>query len=202
MLKNIYKMLSEIRYMREKISNHLLLKICGVQLLGKPKVIRGILTIRSCRKLSIILGAGVMINSGKRYNIIGNDFRTVLRTIQNGQIVIGKNVGVSNSSIVSAIGITIEDDVMIGGNCQIFDTDFHPIDYEKRKLYDADGGKAKPILIKQGAFIGANVLILKGVTIGSGAVIGAGSVVAHDIPDGEMWAGNPAKCIKTLYGDN
>ena len=50
--------------------------------------------------------------------------------------------------------------------------------------------------IKRGAFLGANTIIVKPVTIGENAVVGAGSVVPKDIPDGEIWAGTPAKFIK------
>ncbi len=196
--KKVYDVIAKMRYAKEDIVNQLLFKLCGVIVKGTPKNIRGILTIRSCQKGSIEFGDNITIMSGKQYNIIGNDFRTVLRTIQNGKITIGNSVGISNSAIVSAIGIVIEDDVMIGGNCQIFDTDFHPISFENRKVHDEDGGKAKPIYIKQGAFIGANTMILKGVTIGERAVIGAGSVVASDVPDGEVWAGNPARFIKKI----
>lgn len=52
--------------------------------------------------------------------------------------------------------------------------------------------------IKDNAFIGAHSIILKGVTIGEKSIIGAGSVVARDVPDGEIWAGNPAKFIKNI----
>ena len=46
------------------------------------------------------------------------------------------------------------------------------------------------------AFIGARTIISKPVKIGKGAVVGAGSVVTKDIPEGEVWAGNPAKFIR------
>ena len=195
MMKQVYKVLSAIRYFREDVVNQLLFKITGVAVMGKPKNIRGIVTIRSGYKGSITIGSNVTIMSGKKYNIIGNDFRTVFRTLQNGEIILGNNVGIANSTIVSASSVTIEDNVMIGGNCQIFDTDFHPIAYSERMEHDAEGGKSKPIRIREGAFIGANSMILKGVTIGRHSVIGAGSVVAKDIPDGEIWRGNPAVYI-------
>ena len=54
----------------------------GVNMEGKPKNIRGVVTIRSNCKGSITLGSNVTIMSGKKYNIIGNDFRTVFRTLQ------------------------------------------------------------------------------------------------------------------------
>ena len=55
-----------------------------------------------------------------------------------------------------------------------------------------------PILIKEGAFIGARSIILKGVTIGRHSVVGAGYVVLKDVPDNCIVAGNPAKIIKNL----
>lgn len=52
------------------------------------------------------------------------------------------------------------------------------------------------IRIKDNAFIGANTVICNSVTIGSNSIVGAGSVVTKDIPDNEIWAGNPARFIK------
>lgn len=58
--------------------------------------------------------------------------------------------------------------------------------------------KTAPIKIKKGAFIGANSIILKGVEIGENSVIGAGSVVTQNVPDKEIWAGNPARFISYI----
>ena len=60
------------------------------------------------------------------------------------------------------------------------------------------GGATIPVVIKDGAFIGAHCIILKGVSIGEKSVVGAGSVVTKSIPDGEIWAGNPAKFIRRI----
>ena len=77
---------------------------------------------------------------------------------------------------------------------KIWDTDFHAIEYNDRcKNVNI---KSAPIFIKEGAFIGACSIILKGVTIGKHSVIGAGSVVTKNIPDNEIWGGNPARFIK------
>ena len=54
--------------------------------------------------------------------------------------------------------------------------------------------------IMHGARIGANTTILPGVTIGEEAVIGAGSVVTKDVPPGEWWWGNPARCQRQPLG--
>jgi acetyltransferase-like isoleucine patch superfamily enzyme len=53
----------------------------------------------------------------------------------------------------------------------------------------------KDITIGEDAYIGLNAIIICS-SVGNGAVVGAGSVVTHDVPDNEVWAGVPAKCIK------
>lgn len=100
-------------------------------------------------------------------------------------VVIGNNVTVK-CGVQLWDGITIEDDVFIGPNAT-FTNDKYP--RSKNKDY-----KLKRTLVKKGASIGANATILCGVTIGENALIGAGSVVTKDIPDGELWYGNPASC--------
>jgi acetyltransferase-like isoleucine patch superfamily enzyme len=84
----------------------------------------------------------------------------------------------------------------VGGGTKIYDTDFHWLEFEKR--ISEPGGKTAPVIIKDGAFIGAHCIILKGVSIGEKSIVGAGSVVTKSIPDGEIWAGNPAKFIKRV----
>lgn len=147
---------------------------------------------------NIEIGRNVSINSGYKYNPIGGSDRTILFTHGNGKIIIGNNVGISNSAIVAADNITIEDNVMIGGNCKIYDTDFHSIKNEHRMQKPDTHIKTAPVYIMEGAFIGAHSIILKGVIIGKHSVIGAGSVVTKSVPDGEIWAGNPAHFIRKV----
>ncbi len=158
--------------------------------------LRGKINFYCSNKQSILIGNNCIINSGIPFNQIGGDHITVLRTEAGGKITIGNNVGISNSAIVSFSHIDIEDDVMIGGDCKVFDSDFHSIYYEQRML--DTGAKAAPIKICKGAFIGCSSIVLKGVTIGKYAVIGAGSVVTNSIPPRELWAGNPARFIKRI----
>ena len=58
--------------------------------------------------------------------------------------------------------------------------------------------KVGKIHVKSGVFIGCRSIILPGVTIGKNSVIGAGSVVTKNVGDYEVWAGNPARFIKTI----
>jgi acetyltransferase-like isoleucine patch superfamily enzyme len=166
--------------------------------IAKDVVLNGEVIFFSDEKGGITIGNGTRVNSGKIYNPIGGDTRSILRTIGKGQIKIGNNVGISNSSLIAMSSIEIEDDVRIGGSCKIYDNDFHSIDYTHRLENPDTDIKYASILIKKGAFIGADSLILKGVTIGEKSVIGAGSVVTKNIPNGEIWAGNPARFIKKI----
>lgn len=170
----------------------------GIEFAGAPLEINGTPTVQKSRRGSIVIGKNLKLNSGKKYNAIGGDTRAVFKTIGEGRIEIGEDVGISNSAFVSTVSITVKDHVMIGGGCKFWDTDFHPLDYESRvQSYEAPGTSA-PIVIEEGAFIGAGTIVLKGVTIGARAVIGAGSVVTKDVPAGEIWAGNPAVKVRDL----
>jgi acetyltransferase-like isoleucine patch superfamily enzyme len=116
-----------------------------------------------------------------------------------GKIAIGENVGISNSSLCCGNrSITIGNDVLIGGSCKLYATDFHQLSILDRKENNIANIKSGDIVISEGAFIGASCIILKGVHIGKNAVIGAGSVVTNNVPDNELWAGNPARFVKKL----
>ena len=117
---------------------------------------------------------------------------------KNAKLTIGEDVGFSNSTICCREEITIGDHTIIGGNSKIWDTDFHPTSIEQRKIDIDSNAKTSPISIGKYVFIGADVTIMKGVSIGDFAVIGAGSVVRSNIPDNEVWAGNPAVFVKKL----
>ena len=144
----------------------------------------------------IVIGDNVRINSSRASNPIGGDTKTILFAKGNGRIRIGDGCGISNATLFACESITLGKQILVGGGTKIYDTDFHWLDFEKR--IHKTGGQAKPVTIKDGAFIGANCIILKGVTIGEKSVIGAGSVVTKSVPDREIWAGNPAKFIRKL----
>ena len=104
---------------------------------------------------------------------------------------IGKNVVIMNGfQCMSAGGLLIEDGVMISLNCTIA-TNNHDV-------YDRMVITCKPVHIKKNAWLGVNVTVLPGVTIGENAVVGAGAVVTKDVPDNAVVVGNPARIIKTI----
>lgn len=138
------------------------------------------------------------INSGPYFNPIGGDIRTNIIVGDGAFMSIGTGCRISNSTLFCKTRIELGSNVLIGGGCRIYDTDFHPVDYDDRIAHPFGGGDASPVTIEEGAFIGAHSIILKGVNIGKRAVIGAGSVVTGTVPDGEIWAGNPAKFIRKI----
>ncbi len=144
----------------------------------------------------ITLGSGVVLNSASIYNPVGAFARCQLIAKPNADIVIEDHVGISSTTIVAFTHIHIGSHVTIGGDCKIYDSDFHSLVLAERTGRSTpDNVKSRPIHIRDGAFIGAHSIILKGVTIGENAIIGAGSVVTKDIPANEIWAGNPARCV-------
>lgn len=119
------------------------------------------------------------------------------------------------SSIISRNNISIGTDVTIAWNVTIYDHDSHSINWKDRskvvrtfydeygkgtcfKNIDWNGVKSAPIKIEDKVWIGFDVVILKGVTIGEGAIIGARSVVTKNVEPYTIVAGNPAKFIKNI----
>ena len=135
------------------------------------------------------------IHSGHLANSFGGERKSIITVFKNGHLTIGANSGVSGATIICAERINIASDVLIGGGSCIYDTDFHGINYKTRIETKP---KSSPIEIKQGVFVGGYCQILKGVTIGVGSVVAAGSIVTKDIPDHEVWGGNPAKFIRKI----
>ena len=143
------------------------------------------------------IGNNVHVISKETLNPIGGG-RTVLQSLGNGKISIGNNVGLSHAILCARESITIEDNVLIGGGVKIYDNDFHSVEYEYRMEKPDTHIRKGPVVIREGAFVGAHSIILKNVTIGRRSIVGAGSVVTKDIPDGEIWAGNPATCLRKI----
>lgn len=97
------------------------------------------------------------------------------------RLVIGERVFINNNAAIIADKsmISIGDDTLIGPNFTCFDSNFHPLHPEKRLGNDY---RCKPVTIGRNVFIGANVTVLQGVSIGDNSVIGASMVIDKDVP--------------------
>ena len=131
------------------------------------------------------------------YNPLCRSASSVLRTEENAILEIGESVGISASVIWAFRKITIGNNVNIGADCIIMESDAHALKAEER-LAGEDIKKriANPIYIGNNVFIGTRCIILKGVSIGDNSVIGAGAIVTKSIPANCIAAGNPCRIIK------
>lgn len=136
---------------------------------------------------------------------------------QTGKVVIGTNVHIGGAHFICKTKIEVKDDVTMAWGITLYDHDSHSINWEYRKndnhqcyedylkyqgnnIVNKDWSNviSKPIIIESKAWIGFDVTILKGVTIGEGAVVGAKSVVTKDVEPWTVVAGNPAVVVKYL----
>ncbi len=158
----------------------------------------GVPIVQKHRHSVMRIGDGLSLRSTPHSNALGPCHPVILSTRRAGaQLIIGRGFGMTGGTICAEERITIGDDVWVGANCVITDTDFHPLELEARLARPLDGATA-PVTIEDGVFIGMHTLVLKGVTIGARSVIGAGSVVTRDIPSGVVAAGNPARVLRPL----
>ncbi len=174
---------------------YLLYLIQKIRYLGRVKL-TGFSIILSFRNSPILIGKGTGICSTSVYNLLGMYQRTILVARHGGRLSIGKNVGISGSTIYAMKDIRIGDNTFIGVNCKIVDSDFHAFDVGLYFSTDPRHVKMKPVSIGKNCFIGMNSIILKGTVIGDNSIVGAGSVVSGHFPENVVIAGNPARIIK------
>jgi acetyltransferase-like isoleucine patch superfamily enzyme len=168
---------------------------------GRGLCVDGWVVVRVRYRGSITIGENTVINSRFLSNLVGMTGPTVFHCIRNGRIRIGDNSGCSATVFSSRNSIAVGQNVKIGGNVRIYDHDFHSVNYLDRRDSERDFSQEKsaPVVIGNDVFIGANSIILKGVTVGDRSVIGAGSVVSlKEIPADSLVVGNPARIVRSL----
>lgn len=145
------------------------------------------------------------VSIGEKCTLAGNFY---LNT-EKANINIGDNVWVGGNTIIECtVGINIESDVLISYQCILQDSNSHSLKLSERINDNIEWSRlgrknwevpiSSPIKIGRGCWLGARVMILKGVQLGEGCVVGAGAVVTRSFPPWSVIAGNPAKLIRTL----
>ena len=132
----------------------------------------------------------ILGKTGERFKIISPFFCDYGFNIEVGENFFAN----TNLVILDEARVTFGDNVFIAPNCGFY-TAGHPLDVAQR---NAGLEYSLPIRVGNNVWIGGNVCVMPGVTIGDNTVIGAGSVVVHDIPAGVLAAGNPCRVIRHL----
>lgn len=197
-------------YIVEQITLYLRIKfstfLCKIRALwwgvnlGKGCQFAGHCYFRRLPQGKIRIGNNCTFRSAFWSNTIGLKQRCFLSASKEAKLTIGSVCGFSGTVIAAANSITIGNRVMCGANCTIVDTDRHHLAAEKRANNSTP--ESSPIVIEDDVFLGMNVVVLKGCTIGAGTVVAANSVVTRSLPAGVMAGGIPAIVIKSLEASN
>jgi acetyltransferase-like isoleucine patch superfamily enzyme len=122
--------------------------------------------------------------------LIGVNRPCIISTLtENAEIAIGSNCGFSGTVVGCAARIVFGDNVRCGANTLITDTEWH--------TDDSRTGPDAPVIIGKNVWLGANVTVLKGVTIGENTFVATGSVVTRSLPPDVVAGGIPAKVLKS-----
>ncbi len=169
----------------------ILLKLKGIQFKSGLRFF-GFAKFTKVRNGSITIGENCTFRSYSTSNLIGVNRPCIISAIGNDKptVEIGKNCGFSGTVIGAFNKITLGNNVRCGANTLITDSDWH--------LDDPRSGKPSPVIIEDNVWLGVNVMVLKGVSIGKNTIIGANSVVTKDIPANVVAAGNPCKVLKKI----
>lgn len=148
----------------------------------------------------IRMGKNVVLVSDSKKNMAGINHPVIIATYsKDAEVLLEDNVGMSGASINCVSKCIFKKGVMLGANVNVWDTDFHPVNPQKRlhqtSIKDAE---TSPVILEKNVWIGANTTILKGVTIGENTVVGTMSLVNKNLPSNSVCGGIPAKKVKDL----
>lgn len=175
------------------------MRLLGVKL-GKGASMMNKVYVHVDDGAKVMIGSHFAINSGDNTNPLCGNSRCSIYVAEGAKLTIGDWSGISRGCLWATDNISIGNHVNIGANCVIMDGDMHNTNWRlrhnDRQFGQSVPFKKRPIVIEDDVWLGANCLILKGVTIGANSIVGAGSVVTKDIPADCIAAGNPCKIIK------
>lgn len=159
--------------------------------LGRGCSFIGLTWFRRHPRSRIVIGLGCQFRSSHASNPSGINRPCLLTTLAEGaEIEIGPNCGFSGTAIACSTKISLGERVRCSPNTWIIDTDGH--------WDDPRTGPNAPVSIGNGVWLGANVSVMKGVSIGDNTVVAAGSLVTRSLPANVVAGGTPAKVLKEI----
>jgi len=146
-----------------------------------------------CRRVDIRITKGGILKIGSHATIA--DYTFIQLTRPSPRVSIGNHTVIGrNCVIASKTELIIGNYVLIGPYCQIND---HSHGMSRSDLIINQKAVLSSVLIKDDVWLGSGVRVMPGIIIGTGAIVGANSVVTKDVADYEIWAGNPARFIRS-----
>jgi len=175
------------------------LKIKGVKT-GEAIILYGFPRVNLANGGKIVIGDNVAMCSTCKGNPLGVNHRVILSAVKpESEIIIGNDTGMSGTTICAAKSVKIGNNCLIGANVTITDYDFHPVKPVGRRYNtNADDIGCVPVIVEDNVWLGMNVVVLKGVTVGQNSVIAAGSIITKSIPPNCIAGGNPARVLKKI----
>ncbi|SDB81229.1 Hexapeptide repeat of succinyl-transferase [Williamwhitmania taraxaci] len=148
---------------------------------------------------SLYIGDNVILNSDNfRYHLNMHSPCKILIDRSGAEVYIGSNSRIHGSCIHAYKKIVIGKNCLIAANCQIIDGNGHSLSFPDTANRVNTIGNSHAIIIEDNVWLGTNVVVLPGVTIGHGSVISANSVVHKDVPPMVVAGGNPLQIIKSF----
>jgi UDP-2-acetamido-3-amino-2,3-dideoxy-glucuronate N-acetyltransferase len=150
------------------------------------------------------LGRGVTIYHPTLVNLygctVGEETRIGAFVEIQKNAVVGARCKISSHTFVCE-GVIIEDEVFVGHGVMFINDRRPRATAAGRPQTEADW-TVVPTRVRRGASIGTGAVLLCGVTVGRDALVGAGAVVTHDVPDGAVVAGTPARLLRGSRGES
>jgi len=166
---------------------------------GKNVFFNGIADLNVHRDARVRLGDDVVLNSSnENYHANMANSVKIMADRPGAQITIGARTRLNGACIHAWENVTIGADCLMAAGVQIMDANGHEIAPEDPASRNKRQDKPRPVVIGDAVWLGMNVIVLPGATIGSGSVVGANSVVSGTIPPNVVASGQPARPIRSL----
>lgn len=170
---------------------------------GKGVRFIGVANIGTVSGATITIADNVTINSSNHgYHANMATGVKLLVDRPGATISIGANSRLNGACIHAWREVSIGENCLLASGVQIMDANGHAVAPEQPALRLSAADTPRPVRIGNSVWLGMNVIVLPGSTIGDGSVIGANSVVSGVIPPGVVAVGQPAKPVKTIYSSN
>lgn len=197
--KILHFTLSRFGFVKQKLVGTALVywysRLSNIKINGGLKII-GFPIIDVCKSGALLIGNGVTLNSrNKGYHINMHSPVKLFIDRPDAKISIGDNTRIHGTCIHAYKDISVGCNCLIAANCQIIDNSGHDLSFPEVQNRINTQGESRSIVIEDCVWVGANTIILPGVTIGYGSIISANSVVHKNIPPMVIAGGNPAKVI-------